>query len=549
MPAIKLLSNQIIDSKFTPDQLIDLLLKNRGLNKKSLETSPPDKLDFGINPTQFQKAIKRTKQAIANHENILIYGDYDVDGITATAILWRALNHAGAAVTPFIPDREADGYGLKAKSVANFQKQKNIEFSLIITVDNGIVANSEIAKIKTDLIITDHHLPDSKKPKATAIVHTTATSGSAVAWYLAKEFDPNADLGLAALGIVADCLPVTGINRSLIIFGLQSLQTKPCPGVQKLLEMAGIKKEKNITTYELGFILGPRINAVGRLSNPTDALRLLCAPSADIAAKYAATLNNFNADRQIMQQESLALAETLHHHDTKDKLIFVSDPSFHPGIIGLIAGRLTEKYYLPSIAISANGEVSKGSCRSIKELNIIETLREVSDLFIDLGGHPAAAGFSIMTSNIPKLQKKITKIINLKLKNVTLEPSLEIDAQMTLPATTNQNCQAIQKLQPFGLGNPEPLFIFNQIKLVSKRIVGATGDHLQLKFDDPATPKVENTVAAIGFKMGKRDADLKVGDLLNVIARLDVNVWNGKSTPQLIVKEIVNHGNNQPIWH
>lgn len=540
-------SKCIIDNKTDELKLLEILLKNRNISKKVihefLKPTFPQKLipkDFGVNKKQLEKAVKRIRKAIDNQENILIYGDYDVDGISSTAVLWQSLNKAGAKVTPFIPDRNNDGYGLKSQSFLNFQEEKKVKFSLLITVDNGIVAHPEIEKIQkkgTDVIITDHHLPTETIPSVTALIHSTSVSGCTLAWFLASQFDKDADLGLAALGAVADCVPLVGINRNIVTHGLISLRLNPSSGIKKLISISGSKQD-SLSTYDLGFLLGPRINAVGRLSNPTDALRLLCSQNAVQAGKYAQVLDSYNKDRQMLQQDSLDLAENS-IKKIKDKLIFIADKTFHPGIIGLIAGRLTEKYYLPSIAVSIGDGISKGSCRSIKELNIIESLREFSDLFVDLGGHAGAAGFSIKNSNIKKLKEVLIKNVNKKLNNLNLESTIVVDAQMKLNSVTIKNYKVIQKMEPFGINNQEPLFLFKDLKVVQKKLVGSTGNHLKLKLDDLKTPQKENLIAdAIAFKKGDMDSQIKIGDTVDIVASLSSNTWQNITTPQLIVKEI-----------
>jgi len=541
---IILKNKKIIDHSFSESDLLDLLFKNRQIKKTDyndfFKPHFPVDSDFKINKKELKNAIDRVNLAIKNNENILIYGDYDVDGITATAILWQVLYQKGAKVLPYIPDREADGYGIKSKSFFNFETQKNIHFDLLITVDNGIVANLELEKItkkNTDIIIVDHHLPTESLPKVSAIIHSTNFSGSALSWFFASQFDKKADIGLAAAGTVADCLPLININRNIVIHGLKSLQKNPNHGLKKLIEVSGIKQD-SISAYDLGFVIGPRINAVGRLSNPTDALRLLCSQNAIQASKFANNLNKFNKDRQDIQKENLKIAESLITQN-KNKLIFVSDKSFLPGIIGLIASRLTEKYYLPSIIISVGDEYSKGSCRSIKELNIIESLRNFNNDLVELGGHTGAAGFTIKTKNIKKFQTKIIDYINKQLKDINLKPSIIIESEMKLSAVSIKNCRLIEKFEPFGIGNPKPLFLFKNLRIIQKRVLGSTGDHLKLKLDDPNTNKLENiSTDAIAFKKGELDGQFKTGDLINIIASLDLNVWNNQTSPQLMVKEI-----------
>lgn len=542
-PQIKIKYPHKIDHNTSTSQFLSVLLKNRGLTQKDIPDffHPPSVSKLNFHPylslLKLKKAVSIIKNTIKLKRNILIYGDYDVDGLSATALLYQSLLKAGAKVTPFIPDRQNDGYGFNSQSFLKI----NQNFSLLITVDNGIVAAKEFSQIpkNTDTIIVDHHLPTEILPKVSAIVHSTQFSGSILAWVLAKQFDPSADLGLAVLGLVSDCLHLIGINRSLLIHGLNSLRQNPSLGLKKLIEISGAKQE-TLSVYDLGFLLGPRLNAIGRLASPSKALKLLITNDLSEASKLAQSLNQYNQDRQSLQQESLELAESLINSTAKNKLIFVSHKLFNPGIIGLIASNLCEKYYLPAIAISLGPEVSKGSCRSIKELNIIETLRLHSALFLDLGGHSGAAGFSLKTSLVSKLKKILVKTVSQKLSDLNLSPSVEVDAEMKLSAATITNCQAVQKIQPFGIGNPEPLFLFKNLSIVEKRLVGSTNSHLKLRLDDPSTPKNENVATeAIAFKKGQLDSQLKVGDSVDIIARLDLNTWNGHSTPQLIVKEIL----------
>ncbi len=534
---IKVSSDTIVDQSISTTEVIELILKNRQITdiKEFLSPSFPQ---FDIKLT---KTVELIKKVITANGQILIYGDYDVDGVTATAILWQSLYKLTKNVTPFVPHRQRDGYGIKAESFFRFQEEKNIKFNLLITVDNGIVAAAEIQKIKKqqkiEVIITDHHMPDDNLKLLTRncqLVHSTLVSGSAISWFLAKELDKNADLGLAALGTVADCLPLTGVNRSIVVHGLKELHLNPSPGIKKLIQVSNIKNP--VTTYDLGFVLGPRINAVGRLADPTEALRLLCSQNQLQATKYAQSLNNFNQDRQILQKDSIESAEESIRRDapagrlnTKNNKIIIIAGDYNPGIIGLIAGRLTEKYYLPTIIIGVDGDIAKGSCRSIPELNMIEALREHQDLFIDLGGHSGAAGFSILTKNIPKLKKAVIKSVNLKLKKIKLEPHLDVDAQMTLDSVTLANIKAISKLAPFGIGNSEPLFLFKNVIISVKKVIGSTGDHLKLKFGN---------LDGVAFKKGDLAKDLNIGDSIDIVASLSINDWNNSQTPQLIIKEI-----------
>jgi len=533
---LNLLDNETINGQTTTETLLKLLLKNRQITDIENFLKPP----FPESKLSSKKVINLIQKYLKGQKNILIYGDYDVDGLTSTALLWQSFYPLNKNVFPFIPHRERDGYGFKAKSFFRIQKDKKINFDLLITVDNGIVADTEFAKIKAKnpilkIIVVDHHLPSAKLKNVDALYHSIDTSASALAWFLAKNFSKSANLSLAALGVVADCQSLLGLNRSIVVHGLQELKLNPSPGLKKLMEISGVKTDK-LSVYDLGFLLGPRLNAVGRLSDPVDALRLLCSRNSHEASKYAQILDKFNKERQDLQKESIDLAEenlsrdVLRNVSTKNnKVIFIAD-NFNPGIIGLIAGRLTEKYSLPSVVIAKNGAVARGSCRSIPEVNIIEILRKFSKLFVDLGGHSGAAGFSILDKNIPKLQKQLFNYFSINLLNYSAQKSITVDAKMDLSAINLKNIKLIKNLEPFGIGNPQPLFLFENLKIESKKLLGQNNNHLKLKVSG---------IDAIAFKKAELDKDLKIGDTINLVASLDVNAWNGHTFPQLVVKEII----------
>jgi len=533
---LNLLDNETINGQTTTETLLKLLLKNRQITDIENFLKPP----FPESKLSSKKVINLIQKYLKGQKNILIYGYYDVDGLTSTALLWQSFYPLNKNVFPFIPHRERDGYGFKAKSFFRIQKDKKINFDLLITVDNGIVADTEFAKIKAKnpilkIIVVDHHLPSAKLKNVDALYHSIDTSASALAWFLAKNFSKSADLSLAALGVVADCQSLLGLNRSIVVHGLQELKLNPSPGLKKLMEISGVKTDK-LSVYDLGFLLGPRLNAVGRLSDPVDALRLLCSRNSHEASKYAQILDKFNKERQDLQKESIDLAEenlsrdVLRNVSTKNnKVIFIAD-NFNPGIIGLIAGRLTEKYSLPSVVIAKNGAVARGSCRSIPEVNIIEILRKFSKLFVDLGGHSGAAGFSILDKNIPKLQKQLFNYFSINLLNYSAQKSITVDAKMDLSAINLKNIKLIKNLEPFGIGNPQPLFLFENLKIESKKLLGQNNNHLKLKVSG---------IDAIAFKKAELDKDLKIGDTINLVASLDVNAWNGHTFPQLVVKEII----------
>jgi single-stranded-DNA-specific exonuclease len=528
IPKLKIKNKYLIDANTSPEIIIELILTNRGIKKPYSDfLNPPyPKADF-IN---FKPSLKFINKYLS--KNIFIYGDYDVDGITATAILWQTLTGLGVKAHPFIPNRHLHGYGFNFKAFSDHLKTKNLSVDLIISVDNGIVATKEIKKAQKagyDFMVIDHHLADAKLPPANHILHSTQISASALTWFFCHQLDKKADLGLAALGTVADCLPLIGINRSLVVHGLQILKQNPSPGIKKLISVSGAKQE-TLSVYDLGFLLSPRINAAGRLFDPTDALRLLCSTNTYQSHKYAQILQQNNLDRQDLQQKSLDKIITKYKPE-KNNLIFIADKSLNLGIIGLVAGRLTEKYNLPSIIITQGKEISKGSCRSISKVNIIKLLRKFDSLFIELGGHQAAAGFSILTKNIPILENKIKKYF---LKQKTLQnivPVIEVEAQMDPTAVSLKNIKAINQLEPFGIGHPRPLFILKDLQISQLKKLGANEDHLKIVLNQ--------NLSAIAFKKGDYFSSLKVGEAVNLVASLDINTWNNISAPQLIVKEII----------
>jgi single-stranded-DNA-specific exonuclease len=505
----------------TPKELLEYFLSLRNIKPadfKAFLKPPLPELNVNLIP-----AVKLINSCQSS--KILIYGDYDVDGITSTSLLYQAIKTINPQVSVFLPHREIDGYGFKASS---FLKLKQ-SFDLLITVDNGIVAGGEFKKIKKifpdiKILVVDHHLASEKLPDVDVVLHSTITSAAGLAYFLAKVIYSKTDLGLAALGVVADCLPLVGVNRSLVVHGLKSIQTSPSPPLNLLLKSSGVDP-KNLSVYDLSFIIAPRLNAAGRLDDPTIAFNLLNSTSVPDINQNLSILNNHNQNRQDLEKDSLIIAEK---QIDKNNFIFISDKSFHPGIIGLLAGRLTEKYHLPSIIISTGVDVAKGSCRSVGGVNIIEVLRQFSDLFVDLGGHSLAAGFSILPKNIEKLNKKLIKYFkNIKIDATTTH---QAEAEIEVDAITLTNIKYLKLLEPFGIGNPTPLFLLKNQIIKSVRQVGQTGDHLQLKFDN---------LSAIAFRQGELFKKLAVGQSIDLIASLDLNVWNGTVSPQLIVKEII----------
>src|SRR5258708_7694204 len=407
--------------KILPQKYSDLrkqLLFNRGLsNKRQIDEFLNPKLEnfaSDLKLEQIDKAQKRINLAIEKQELVVVYGDYDVDGIAACAILYKSLTSLGAKVLPYIPHREKEGYGL---SEIGLDFARDSGASLIITVDNGIVAlkQAEYAKkIGLDLIITDHHLPLEKKPDAFAIVHSTQMCGAAVGWCLIKGLINNSLvkelLQFVGIATVTDLIPLTGVSRAFVVEGLEQLNKTSNLGLLALLNECSLVPGE-IGTYEIGHIIGPRLNAIGRLEHAIDALRLLCTKDEVKARKLAKAICEVNTTRQQLTVEAIDQARLLIEPNSKKKIHVLYSPNWSPGIIGLVAGRICEEYSRPTIAISVGKSFSKGSARSVNGINIVEVIRECSDILVDVGGHKGAAGFSIANENIEKFKLKMEQLL------------------------------------------------------------------------------------------------------------------------------------------
>ncbi len=527
--------------KFTIDNsqfsIADELLKNRGIENKEQFLNPkhPQELtlkELEIDEPQVKKAILRIKKTIKTKEKIIIYGDYDADGVCSTAILWEALYSLKANVTPFLPDRFVDGYGINSKTVEKL-KTDNPDLKLIITVDNGIVANSAIETAKRlgiDVIITDHHEKDDKLPQALAIIHTTKICGSGVAWIFAREVTKsNSGLELAGIGTIADQMPLLGPNRSFAKFGLEALVKAERKGLNSLLTNAAVDKAK-LGTYEVNFIIAPRLNAAGRLTNAIDALRLLCTTNLTRAGELANVLNDANLERQKTLDTAIAHARDL--VNLNSKTIVIAHEDYHEGVIGLVASRLAEEFYRPVIVIAKKEKIAKASARSISGFDMIASLRKVKDLWLEGGGHPMAAGFSIDNDKITEFVKRFEEVNQELLTDEILTRKLKIDLELHFSQINWQLVKDLQKFMPFGVGNPSPVFVTKNAKIVDSFVMGSLKNHLKLILMED-----KNTLEAVAFNMAEIGKELKKGDFVDVVYSIEENVWNGNKAIQLKVKD------------
>jgi len=525
--------------------ITSVLLKNRGIKtekekKEFLEPLNPFEIgisELGIRKESIKKAIDRIKKAKNNKESVIVYGDYDADGITATAIMWEALHKFGLNVLPHIPDRFEEGYGLNSQSIENLRSKttkllKIDNLKLIITVDNGIVAYEGIKKARElgiDVIVIDHHIEGKKKNLAFSIIHSTLVSGSALAWFLSREILKKSDgLELAAIGTVADQLPLIGINRSIVKYGLEELNHTKRPGLREILESSKIE---TVGTYEINYIIAPRLNAMGRLASGLDSLRLLCTTNLEKAKTLSNLLNKTNSERQKMVEQVLLHALKI-SKDNKDKVIVLANETYHEGVIGLAAGKLVEEYYRPAIVLSTKGKISKASARSISGFNIIEAIRAVS-LHLEGGGHPMAAGFSIETVKIEKFTKEINKYADKLLTDELLERKLRIDCEVNFDELNYQLLEEIKKFEPTGLGNFAPTFISRNVEVVEAKLVGRESKHLKLQLKQN-----EHFFDSIYFGGGEIYSKLAPKAKIDVVFNLEDNTWNGYKNLQLKIKDL-----------
>lgn len=541
--------NLLSKSKISnPDELLNTLLKNRGINTEN------DKKDFfapidpmkislaslGIKKSEVEKAIKRIELAKKNKEHVIIYGDYDADGISGTATLWETLNRIGVFVLPHIPERFSEGYGLNIESVKKL-KREDPSISLIITVDHGITAVDKVGEVKKmgiDMIISDHHQKGKVLPEPLSLIYTTKIGGSALAWFFAREisknfgipnFDVKERLQFAAIGTLADQIPLTGLNRSVVKYGLEELNKTKRPGLLALYKEAGITE---IGPYEVGFIIAPRINSMGRLKHGLESLRLLCTTDKLRGLRLAGEIAKTNQERQKIVDEVVvhAMAGT---GTNIPYVIVLANESYHEGVIGLAAAKLVEKFYRPAIVMSKGSDVSKASGRSIAGFNIIENIRKLESYYIEGGGHPMAAGFSIKTENIEIFTEKINKLAKDLLTEEILQKRIKIDCEIGFDLIDESLIKLMSLFEPTGIGNPQPNFLSKRVEIIDAKTIGREKKHLKLKLKQN-----EHIFDSIYFNGGEMYSKLEPGMKLDIVYGVEENIWNGYKSIQLKIKDI-----------
>ncbi len=561
--------------------LVGQLLYNRGLKSQAQidEFFNPDFLEDLHDPfllKGMKKAVKRVLRAVEKEEKIIIYGDYDADGVCATAILFLTLKSLGFEnLDSYIPDREKENHGLSKESIKKLARSRA---KLIITVDCASRDLEEVDlanSLGLDVIITDHHELGDKLPSAVALINPLREdgkypfrdlAGAAVAYKLAcallsTQGNKSADylrkwlLDLVALATVADVMPLVGENRTLVKYGLAVLAQTRWLGLQELMKLAqvdiqisqpavvGQAPPTNLDTYTLGYILGPRLNAAGRMDHANNALQLLITQDRKEARELAERLNRTNLTRQSLTDK--IVREVINRLEKKivqgqqPKLIFEGSSDWPVGLIGLVAGRISGKYCRPTFIYCEKKGAISVSARTVPQFDLIEAIESLACLLENFGGHKKAAGFQMKKSNLKKVKEIFQQLAEEELKEEDLVPQVDIDMELSLEDINWPNYEAIRKFAPFGQANPQPKFLARELEVKDARIVGNNGKHLKMElmiFDNQSS-RVKS-FKAIGFNLGQWQDRLKVGDSIDMVFELIVDEWNGHRDLQLKIIDI-----------
>ncbi len=494
-----------------------------------------------------QKSVERIRWGIEQKQKITIYADYDADAITACAVLYLTLKKQDALVEYYIPDRFTEGYGMNEEAVRSIADGGT---KLIITVDCGInaVAEAEVCReLGVDLIITDHHDLTSELPNAFAVINPKNPrdeypfpylTGVGVAFKLAQALTNNGWekwlLDLVAIGTVADLQSLTGENRILVSFGLKVLEKTRWLGLRALLQLAGVEKPPD--AYTLGFIVAPRINAAGRIKHGNAAFELLTCEDPAKALELAKQLDELNRQRQTLTDQILSEAKAQVELASDKKILVSHGQDWPKGVVGLVAGKLTESYNRPTLAISTDSEgQAVGSARSVAGFDIVQALTHAKDILTKYGGHPQAAGFSLAVVNLPQLHLKLleyAEIINWEAGEAVVSADLELSPQ----DISWDVVEYLERFGPFGIGNPRPRFLAKELEILDVRLVGAKQQHLKLRLGFG-----QHKLEAIAFGMGQRAGDVSVSKKIDAIFELTANEWNGRKDMQLKISDLKLH--------
>ena len=519
--------------------LIAQLLYNRGV--KPEETTPFLSADRSLEGNPFllpdiSKAVSRVYQAVLAREKIAVYGDFDVDGVTATVILVEGLSKLGAEIVPYIPDRINEGHGLK---ISALEKLRDQGANLVITVDCGVTDITEVKqaqKMGIDMIITDHHIPLESLPQAVAVIDpkrkdsvypSPDLAGAGVAFkFLQAVFHKDCReawlakfLDLVVMATITDLVPLVGENRYLVKEGLRELNNSSRVGIKEMVNLAGLKPGE-LEAEDISWVLGPRLNAAGRMKSASASYQLLTTKSPKEAHLLAIELEERNAERQKLTSEVLSRARGGLATKLDLPVLIEGDESYSIGVIGLVAGKLAGEFYRPAIIINLGSEQCQGSCRSIPEFDVVAALKKCHDLLTAFGGHPLAAGFTVPRQNLDQLQDRITKLAMDQLSHLDLRPEIVIDAELPLSTFSGETFNLMQKLSPFGRGNSQPTFLTRQLEVIECRNFGNQGEWLRLKLKQGNV-----TWQAVNFKSQKKRDE--ISSYIDIVYNLEKSRWNG----------------------
>ena len=555
-----------IEGEFDIEKLLKVILQNRNIKKVKDFLNPdiskiPSFKELHDSKTAAEKIVKAVKE----NKKIVVYGDYDVDGISGACLLWSFLyfelseflkiDKKELNILPYIPDRVDEGYGLSVQSLDKLAKDG---VDLVITVDCGVRDGELIKKYKKehkiDFIVTDHHLPpdDVLDNLGHTLVHQMypgkeypfmSVCGAFVAFLLVlavrdsvgmeSSFEKNKEyLDIVALPTVTDIMPLHGVNRIVVKHGLETIREGKRLGISKLAQRAKIDLE-SISTYHLGYLLGPRLNASGRIGSAMDGLKLLATKSTSQAEELSSKLDSLNFERQRLTTETLKQAREKVMDEGLNSLIFVSGEEWNEGIIGLVAGKLQEEYHRPVIVVSESGGEIKGSARSVNGLNITEVIETFAEFLIKFGGHAQAAGFSIKEGKLEQFRENIVNYVEENLSKELLDKTIEIDTVLDTEYLNMELAEKLLELEPFGYGNKRPVFLLEKVVVVSKRVLGKDQNHMKLEIKGEGSGVDE----AIMFNCLDDIERIKEDDVIDLVGCVGINEWNGLAKVQFEVKD------------
>ena len=545
---------ELLKEKFNLSNLVAKILSNRNILGREMQE---DDIKKFLNPTRddfydpfllpdMEQAVERIEQAINNNEKILIYGDYDADGITSTTILIKFFKEIGVEVDKYIPNRLEEGYGINNKAL---EEIKNRGIDLIITVDTGITANDQVKyanELGLDVIITDHHEPSDEIPKAVAVIDAkrknnkypfNQLAGCGIAFKLTqaisikRKLDPSKylkNLDIVSIGTISDLVPLVDENRVIVKLGLMLVKQTKNIGLRKLLLKSQLKE---VDSTSISFGITPRINAAGRLGNQYDALNLFITEDVKEAERLSEVLNSYNIERQKIgnkiYEEAISQLK-----DEEKNCIILGKEDWHHGVIGIVSSKITEKFNKPSILLCFENNIAKGSGRSVPGFDLYKAISSTKEYLLGFGGHTMACGLSLTVENFEKFKKEITKYIDENLDISKLEKEIYIDEILTIDDLDIEKIKELKSLEPFGEGNPEPIIMYENVEINGIRTL-SENKHLKLSLK-----KNDKIIDAIGFNLGELVERYKIGDTIDVVGNIEINSFNGKDLIQIRLIDI-----------